>query len=73
MASPIPTRTIPTNSAGPERGATTSRTRGSCRPNTPDLMTYCDPRRVEIHPHYGVWISGYHYAKALEFRVRRGR
>jgi len=31
---------------------------GLVRPSTPDLMSWCDP----------VWISGYHFTKALRFR-----
>ncbi|MYG37036.1 MAG: hypothetical protein F4205_16285 [Gemmatimonadetes bacterium] len=41
-------------------------------PNTPDLMTYCDPfgSISEPFPGYGVWISDYHYKKALSHRQR---
>jgi len=40
-------------------------------PNTPDLMTYCDPSGWnQPFPSYGVWISDYHYRKALSHRRR---
>lgn len=46
-------------------------------PNTPDLMTYCYPSELtrtgleQPFPGYGVWISDYHYKKALDHRRRR--
>ncbi len=46
-------------------------------PNTPDLMTYCNPSgwtRTGLEqpfPGYGVWISDYHYKKALQHRLHR--
>ena len=41
-------------------------------PNTPDLMSYCDPVGWNLpFPGYGVWISDYHYKKALSHRRRR--
>lgn len=39
-------------------------------PHTPDLMTYCEPGYVATYPHYGVWVSDYHYKKALNRRIR---
>ncbi len=45
-------------------------------PNTPDLMTYCNDREwlpgPLPYPGYRVWISAYHYTKALDHRIRRG-